>query len=495
MDENEGQSLEMVLKTRIQGAEEIEAGVTASNRFATAENRADRALRATNETISRRIVLQKELNALSDRSDSTQVAASKTPVSKRFQEAMKRADKPDSRNDEGDEHPGGRIKKMIARFTSEEGEPSGGPGGGNPAMNAAKSLLQRFRPGGGGGATGEAEESLGELGESAGGAAESMAGLEAAGGPATMAIGAIITKAVAAAAALLALSASAAAITQKFSDLEARVGSAADAGQARITSRVTGVDAGSASRSLRERITTDPMAMGVAMKYGVSSLPGPYGKRNFGEQYQQLIERLSSNPNKDQSMREADQLGIGQEVKRYALLSTATKDRLKGTAATSTRMNSPEIQRRAAEIEAAMENAGEASDNLKTAVGDLVNGTWMPDLINGLAGVENWLADKLATLSKIAHPGALPSTPNGFSGSSSLGGDTSGSGASSGNSLASQQLEATSTLIQAINDNTRSILGGGPNAQAALPSGMRGPNLSGYAQAVNQGLVHLGSLG
>ena len=520
---NDDQTLEMILKTRIQGAEEIEAGVAASNRFATAENRAERAIRSATGIYERRIRIQKELNEAIAKGESVERQSDLRLAKARNQKQIDKAEKPnktagDSLRDSifstrfsmghgmlGNVQPligrsleainpdlkkgvGDIIKRFGDRAAGGVGKSAGGEAAGTAGAGAAEA---------GAGAAGEAAGGMGAIAGAAGEAVEALGALVLASGPAApivIGLALLAGGAAIAAGAMIQAATAAAEITQKFSDLQSRVGgSGIDAAQARIMSRVTGVDAGSASRSLRERITTDGMAMGIAAKYGVSAQPGVFGKRNFGQQYQQLIERLSSSKDKDGAMREADQLGIGQEVQRYQLLSTSTKQRLKDTASTSAHVNSPAAQRRAAELEAAMQNLGEASDNLKTAWGDLFNGTWMPDLINGLAGVENWLADKLSLVANAAHGTNLPGIPGGTNSSASGGG---GSGSPTGSSsLDSQQLQATLGLTEAINQNTRTIIGGGPNANAALPSGMRGQNLSGYAQAVNQGLVHLGSLG
>ena len=92
---SDDQTLEMILKTRIQGAEQIEAGVAASNRFATAENRAERAIRSATGIYERRIRIQKELNDAIAKGESVERQSDLRLAKARNQKQIDKAEKPD----------------------------------------------------------------------------------------------------------------------------------------------------------------------------------------------------------------------------------------------------------------------------------------------------------------------------------------------------------------------------------------------------------------
>ncbi len=127
-----------------------------------------------------------------------------------------------------------------------------------------------------------------------------------------------------------------------------------------------------AARAFQERITSDPRAMSAAARIGIHNLPGVYGDKNWTKQYLTAIERTSkigdANVRRDLEI----WLGIGQEVEKYSLLSSATKQKIKEAADISASFNDPKTQAQSQELLTAMKLQKQAVENLGMSFSNLL---------------------------------------------------------------------------------------------------------------------------
>lgn len=293
-------------------------------------------------------------------------------------------------------------------------------------------------------------------------------------------------------------------ITQRFSDLRGGIGgSTGDAARNTMMSRITGVNGESAAKAFQERITSDPLAMGAAGGLGIHNRKAPYGNLAIGGNYNQAVESVSRISDPNQRRRTAMILGIEQEVNRYSLLSGRTRGNLANDAGTTGRVNGPGAERRAAEFTASQERFSQAKDNFTTAIGGAFAENFTPFInsmataLNVIADVFNVLNEKTKLLQPILFPlvglaqatnnlqnQGIPTTPYEAISKMFNGGGGGKDSALSANTIA---LNANNAHLERLNG----IIGGGERAQSALPSAMRGANLS---RAVTMEGLRLGSL-
>jgi hypothetical protein len=354
--------------------------------------------------------------------------------------SVDRAHKQDERDKPKDEYQ--ERSKMFKQMI--ESSRINLPGGVNPLVGQTlKPFLGTEKAAVVTGALGEVMAGIATLGEAAG-----VAGL---------AIGAVAVGAYKLAEWTIQQAEEGARLTQSFSDLRASIGgSRTTTAETLMISRIAGVDGANAARSLQDRITSDPLAMATAGKYGVHNIKAPYGKLNFSEQYNKLIESVSEIQDEEQRRREAMILGVEQEVGRYSLLSGDMKDRLKITGGVTSKINNQQVEQRAAEFMSAMQNANQANENVKAAWGNLFTGTGT-SLLNLYADVANDFANGLDDL------GASLGLSGGSSSIASSSRDMS-----VGINLNTRAIQENTEAVQ----NMTGVLSNGPRGQGALPSAL-----------------------
>jgi hypothetical protein len=154
--------------------------------------------------------------------------------------------------------------------------------------------------------------------------------------------------------------------------------------------RSMGIDAGE-SNALRNRIASDPYAMGAAGRLGITVVPGPYGTMNSGDVALKAIEQIRGIKDKAEQERLIYMLGLERQT-YLTHVSDGTFNRLKreGGALGAT---SASRSHQMAESEAATERLSTAFDRLK-------NMTWplteeFTRMKNGLSDVLTWINDKV----------------------------------------------------------------------------------------------------
>ena len=511
--------IEIILQTRLKGADEIKAGAAASKHFADMEDKAAAALARTARAYDLSTAAAKKLAEMQK-----QVGGSGSigPLSMGGSGASSLVSMTS------------QMQARVARLTEAHSSGSSNGGGSGPSditakltrLRAAASLLE-----GAPGPVGTVARSIGNLTGAAEGGG--MGGVTSAIGklpPQVMAAGAALAAVAGVAVVvykvgetLAKMQLESAKLTQAFSDARVKLGgSSLDAGRAQGLARITGVEAGGAARAFNDRITSDPMAMGMAAQLGISNMPGPFGKRDFGKQYMQAVERISKIQDDDMRARMAQVLGIEQEVNRYTLLAPNGKgtkgsqalDRMKRFGQTTSRVNNPEAERRAAELSAAVDNEAQARENLKTAWGNLAQ-DFLPFtvMINKFADFENAMANGTTNLQSIMEK-VMPNTygtvstfhrdadERGLWGKAMKGVDqqidysTDGSGKAGGgsNDYATAQAANTAAMIQntAALAKLSGVWGNSERAQNAMPSAFN-QNAQLHTGAMMRGL-QLGTL-
>ncbi len=272
-------------------------------------------------------------------------------------------------------------------------------------------------------------------------------------------------------------------ITTKFTDVRSSTGaSTLGAAQLGMIAGFTGVDAPGAARAFHQRIATDPVAMGFAAMAGVrAGAPGPFGPTDQSASYRQAIERVSGISNGDDRIRTARALGIEQEVGRYSLLSPEMRSRMERTSQVSAQINDSGAQQRGAEMVAAMERAGQSTQNVKDAFGNLMGGRFI-DFLNAYSDIADQTALQVNSLSGLVY------------GSAKKPGSSYGSGGSDG-ALESRQIAATSDLTRAMialtSATERSTRGGGARTSDAIPKNLSGQS---FIAAANLGALRRSSI-
>ncbi len=189
---------------------------------------------------------------------------------------------------------------------------------------------------------------------------------------------------------LFKLSQASAAATNALTSIQAQAG-----GSMLDAARLSGMGFLGASaqgaQAFKDRITSDPMAMSAAGRFGIHNLKGAFGDQNLAAQYMKAIEETSKIEDESLRRRIATQLGIQEEVTRYSLLSENTKGAMRATAFVSSKVNDPEQQKAAAEFAAAVANESKARENLTGAIGQLFEKDFTA-FLNMMAFVENAIA-------------------------------------------------------------------------------------------------------
>lgn len=272
-------------------------------------------------------------------------------------------------------------------------------------------------------------------------------------------------------------------LTNEFTNMKAQVG-----GSMRDAAEVRGLGflgaSGQGARSFQDRITSDPNAMGAAARVGLSNARGPWGRMDFGRQYLQAIERVSSITDERERQRLAYLLGIEEEVAKYAMLSPGTKAALKRSADLNAQINDKQAQMAAAEFDAAKSRAQQAQEAAKTIIGKPLTGD-LATIINAYTSLQEWasriansapvqnalrLGWRVALSSTMGIPGAIGSF------AIARAGMNQGGGSASPQSAVTDNTKATADLTIAINRLSGTV-GGGAKARESLDGLQKGPML------------------
>lgn len=208
------------------------------------------------------------------------------------------------------------------------------------------------------------------------------------GGLAGGAAGGIVLAAYKATEALYKLADRSAQLTRQFTDLQAQSG-----GTPYGTSLLQSLGiSGDASRSLLDRITSDPVSMGVASRYGVNAVGGPYGTMDSAGATLKIVEGLR-HQSEEQQRRDMRILGL-EGFAGLMKISDNTFSLLKRDAALRSRIMDPRQQARSAEFGVAQDRLGESAKNVLTTLGSPAMQSFT-NLMNTAADGLNYFADAL----------------------------------------------------------------------------------------------------
>ncbi len=278
-----------------------------------------------------------------------------------------------------------RLSSTISGTANMTARLPGGGGGGGMTPGPSGGISPGGSGGGGGGGFMDRLKSVymaNRSGLAGGGmlqnvASRSLHALGVASNPAVLAA----TAAIAVAVAFHKLATASAAVTNEFARNQIVSG-----GSAYDTARLGSMGiSGEASRGTLDRITGDGAAMGVAAKYGVSGVAGPYGTMNSADATIKLIEglRTESGEQQKRDMRILGLEGFGGLLK----VSDETFNLLKRDAATRAAIMNPRQQRNAAEFDVSGNRLKESWGNLTTVAG--------APLVKAFTEIQNVLATQI----------------------------------------------------------------------------------------------------
>lgn len=214
---------------------------------------------------------------------------------------------------------------------------------------------------------------------------------------------------------------------------------------------------------------------GYAASIGVNPLGGPFGDMNSSKKFNQIARDIANSRTYEEARRKAAMVGAP-ELANLQQLSGGTKDRLlngKGGPGSDS-------YKAALELNAEMAILGQSLDDIRVK--------FLTPTIKSL----NMAAEGFDRVDKFAH--GFFSTVSQALGTSALGGLVNIWEQITGGGSKGSKESATERNTRAINENTRAlkekeIVGGGPRARAAIPSGLSGVNgLSGDSRP-NLGLI------
>lgn len=253
-----------------------------------------------------------------------------------------------------------------------------------------------------------------------------------------------------------------------------------------------GVGAGDAI-DLKNRIASDPYAMGQAGRLGISVVPGPYGTMDSGKVMEQALDGLRRIKDQGERERMMYQLGL-ERFKPLMRVSDSTYETLKfegGMLGNESAVRARQL----AESDAASQRLSTAFERLWNAANPLTDA--FTDMKNTTAEIVNFVTTHMVA---IRASGQIAT------------GDFWGAGKTMYNGIKAreeaQALDKSEQAAAALDDNTKSneklnvaigrltqrmeMLGGGPNAANAVPAAMmRGDNLQ---VAIERGMFPLGAI-
>ena len=324
-------------------------------------------------------------------------------------------------------------------------------------------------------------------------AAVASVGMEAlgAGGP----VGAVALGAIALAQAFKAAVEGAAALTVQFSHLTDVTGAQGDhAAKLSALGGSLGMSPGQIgglSRSILERAGNDPLAMGYAAKFGAPVTPGPFGTQDSASVTLAVMRGLRELKGEER-IRAARSLGA-EELLPATHMSDAQFAKMGRDADVQGMVLTPEAMERAVNFQAAQARLSTSWANFTTTFFGSSMET-LTDMFNNMADTfddwAEWRSGKAPAVPK-------PPTVGGMADAAPPSFDGGGGGGRNINVAYEGMQVALDRNRFAVEANTeavgklRGIVGGGERAQNAIPSALRGDNLT---RALEMGALPMGTL-
>ena len=226
------------------------------------------------------------------------------------------------------------------------------------------------------------------------------------------------------------------------------------------------------SSSLRERLTSDPLAMMAGAQVGLSPQLGrAFGGQNEAGLLLKAIEGLRGIKDAEEQLRVARLLGL-ESTLELARVSDRVFAGMKRDAVVRRTLFDDQTLQSARDFAGEATRVSSALDNLRVsliraAIQPSANGLGdTADALNGIAGIAGPAAKGLGDIFNFLNPlGNIPGA---------IFGATAKAGRALGQTPEQQAQERNTEALMDLNRLLKQMVGGGPRAEAALPSGLRG---------------------